>query len=350
MCKLLDEPQRVGSPRDRQIEDWRRFFKYDKQGHKFIILEVYANSTPKEDGRSKGNKSIYIEYTSSLLLNELPVHAFIASANERNFIELTDKEIKLIIGLCNQYYIDENENMFESLYSNKIITEFDKNDFYSRATSKHNEIIESTFKHLTKNNKCLEINKIYKISEKRSNRISSSTRAASNYEENIINRVNNLVLNEFIDKDKTIVNMRSIHNRKMQKKFYNRANEILLKEYNWSVDYKTNKIVFNDDIIIDESRYILTEYEQIEYLAIVNKAVHDFLDTQAENKIIKQEEKRDAYYAKYDTNKNKSYDKHDKNRFAPPFPFPPPYEGFILHNFYVENQKYLSDLLIKLQD
>ena len=71
ICSALSEPEKRGSPKNRQIASWERFLKFERQGHKFIILEIFSTPVVKTDGRSKGNKSIYVEYTSSLLLNSL---------------------------------------------------------------------------------------------------------------------------------------------------------------------------------------------------------------------------------------------------------------------------------------
>lgn len=45
-CKLLNEDIKCSNSKDAQIKEWLRHFNYEKQGHKFIITEIY--DTPKE--------------------------------------------------------------------------------------------------------------------------------------------------------------------------------------------------------------------------------------------------------------------------------------------------------------
>lgn len=339
MCELLEEPEKGGSPKERQIEDWKRYFNYEKKGHKFLILEIYTAPAPKIDGRSQGNNSVYVQYTSSLLLDVLAILALQTRSRESGFVELTNNKIKLILGLCNTEYTGEDEKLFDEMISNKEITTNDKQYFYNRVNSKHNEIIESAFKNLLKNNKCSEITDSYKIAQ------NGKFRLSTEYEENFIEEVHKLVLDEFGEKD-----IYTISSKGKKKPFYKRVNVLLEELYNWKVSYKTNLLFFNTDMLIDDSIYKLTEYEQIEFKAIVNNTIKDFTDNQAVDNKSKNELKIEKHNASYGYFKDTVYDKYDKKRFAPRYPLGNPYKDYILHKYYVENQKLLSDLLIKLDD
>ena len=55
MCKLLDEPQKTGNAKASQLKNWKRYFSFEKSGHKFLIAEVFEK--PKtEKGK---NNSVY---------------------------------------------------------------------------------------------------------------------------------------------------------------------------------------------------------------------------------------------------------------------------------------------------
>ena len=41
LCTALDEPQKTGKSKQLQLLDWQRYFAYEKQGHKFIITEIF---------------------------------------------------------------------------------------------------------------------------------------------------------------------------------------------------------------------------------------------------------------------------------------------------------------------
>lgn len=72
MCKLLDEKVKDGGRnRKLQLEDWERYFKWHKDGHKFIIDEIYTKPKAKIDGREFGNNSIYCEDIQELILYTL---------------------------------------------------------------------------------------------------------------------------------------------------------------------------------------------------------------------------------------------------------------------------------------
>jgi hypothetical protein len=349
MCELLNQPIKKGRPRDRQIVDWERFIKFEKQGHKFKILEIYPTEIPKVDGRKKGNNSKYVTYTSKLLLYF--IYSYIISdnissipGNEQSIIELTNKKIKAITGLCNESFIINDEHIFEELYSNNTITKYDKNNFYRRANSKMAEIIKTTFKFLNKNNNDLSVNTVHILTDnikgihKNINEVKNYPRTANRDEENIIARTKILVLNEYNIKDISIIYLKGL-----QDSFYKRVNELLYQNNKWAILYKTNEISYNDNLVSDIENYMITEEEQQEYLSIVNKSIHKFLDTQAENAIIKLENKIQEYDERNNTNAIEDDNKFNLNLESL-------YDGFNLPDNYVEKQKILSNLLIKLYD
>jgi hypothetical protein len=106
-------------------------------------------------------------------------------------------------------------------------------------------------------------------------------------------------------------------------------------------------------MLIDDSIYKLTEDERIEFKAIVNNTIKDFLDVQANKYFIKNQSKNkigmEEHIAKHSPPSiNKKMDSTpNKTGFYFKYPI---YEGFVLHKYYEENQKILSDLLIKLDD
>ena len=126
---------------------------------------------------------------------------------------------------------------------------------------------------------------------------------------------------------------------------------LLLERYGWKVYYKTNLLFFNEEMVVDNSTYELTEEKEAEFKTIVNSKIKEFLDNQAVTRQVKQELKynheSEEHNAKYSISKNKVYDKYDKQRFAP---ISNPCKCFKYRPNYVENQKLLSDLLINLDN
>ena len=342
MCKLLSENQRKGSPRDRQVEDWKRFFNFEKQGHKFKVIEIYQNEKPKIDGRTEGNHSVYVQYTSLLLLDYLCVFY-----ERKTTIEIFNREVISITGLCNENFINNDESFFNELYSDKGIRKSDKNNFYQRANDKINQIIKSTFKQLNNNYKFIEIKEIYILAEKGN---SKDTRIATDEEIQIIKQTNDAVLKRLGAK-----NMFTIYARNQDKIFYSQVKDILLEKYNWTISYKTNKISFIEDVSIHKGKYALTEEKKAEYITIVNQEIHTFLDKQAEKVMAKSNKNNDAYKIKRDIevnkiNTDKPIEKKHRVRPSTSLKIISDMDKFYkLHDKYIENQKYLSSLLIHIE-
>ena len=78
LCAYLGEQEKGGKSKDLQIKDWERYFSFEKQGHKFIITDVY--DIPKEKVRKqrkvedKPRKKYKTEnYTSNNIKNIKPM-------------------------------------------------------------------------------------------------------------------------------------------------------------------------------------------------------------------------------------------------------------------------------------
>lgn len=138
LCTYLGEQEKGGKSRDLQIKDWERYFSFEKQGHKFIITDVY--DTPKEKIRKqrkvedKPRKKYKTEnYTSNNIKNIKPM------------IELLSE----ILGAC------EYEGEFYSYTSwyCDVLSLFDKKTSDSIYAS--NEALENTCKKYGISNVCL---------------------------------------------------------------------------------------------------------------------------------------------------------------------------------------------------
>lgn len=75
LCELLGEPTKAGNPKIRQLNDFTRYFNYEKQGHAFIITEILNKPKPKIDKRKdvhkKNNNSKYSEPIQALVISIL---------------------------------------------------------------------------------------------------------------------------------------------------------------------------------------------------------------------------------------------------------------------------------------
>lgn len=70
LCTALDEPQKTGKSKQLQLLEWQRYFTYEKQGHKFIITEIFEE--PKEKvTRYTSNNRTNIQSMIDLLQSDL---------------------------------------------------------------------------------------------------------------------------------------------------------------------------------------------------------------------------------------------------------------------------------------
>lgn len=71
-CNLLNEDVFSGSSKRSQLKEWVRHFNYKKQGHKFIIVDIY--DTPKEKQDLRKNNGTFKHGKRNTLLYSVWIH------------------------------------------------------------------------------------------------------------------------------------------------------------------------------------------------------------------------------------------------------------------------------------
>ena len=70
LCERLGEPVKGGDSKKAQLKEWERIFSYQKQGHKFIITEVF--NTQKQNIKRGGNHNqVYAKDMDVIILSYL---------------------------------------------------------------------------------------------------------------------------------------------------------------------------------------------------------------------------------------------------------------------------------------
>lgn len=112
MCFLLGEEVKTGNGKMYQIKNWSNYFKYKRDGHKFIISKVYDTPLNKVDGRA-GRK---ISRRNGELLNLIePMLMDIIRFPENNGEIIMSKiELYTRLGMVNERYKD-NSTLFEDV-------------------------------------------------------------------------------------------------------------------------------------------------------------------------------------------------------------------------------------------
>lgn len=109
MCKLLGEKEKGGNSRAYQIKDWERYFKFKKDGHKFVIQKINSVVEEKIDNRKlntnfyKNKTGAYGKYIRLLVLNML-------SINKDNVIHIGKGNMLESLNLVNRNYRFGNYN------------------------------------------------------------------------------------------------------------------------------------------------------------------------------------------------------------------------------------------------
>jgi len=137
MCAILEQEVVSGKSKQLQIKDWERYIRYSKQGHKFIIDEVYDLEIEKVETR--GRKSIYGDAIQLLLLDLL--------GYKNGKITISKSKLMKALGITNENYSLGNSNLSKlSNYLNMDVRFI--YDFYNVNNSNFKSIIKTALNDL----------------------------------------------------------------------------------------------------------------------------------------------------------------------------------------------------------
>ena len=77
LCNIIEAKATKGKGRQYHIREFERYCTYSKEGHKFIVTEVFDEPLPKIDNRATGGNSKYDELMDKILINILLDHGAI---------------------------------------------------------------------------------------------------------------------------------------------------------------------------------------------------------------------------------------------------------------------------------
>ena len=100
MCGLLDEPIKSGKSKVLQMEDWKRYFDFEKQGHKIIINKIYEDVIEKVD--SKTNKILSNVKSGKYSKDVFPMVKNFVGKHDIEYI--SKSKLLKELGLINQNY------------------------------------------------------------------------------------------------------------------------------------------------------------------------------------------------------------------------------------------------------
>lgn len=346
MCDLLKEDIMAGDSKKAQINRWKRYFEFHKEGQKFVIDEIYEEPFPTDDAR-KRREGLYVKYIELLLLEFL-------SKQVDYKVTLGNKEMYRILGMTNDRYdirnrmgsakaneilrqtIMNNEDKFAFTNSPKI-SNFDINNFYFRAEQKLNRILYSALRSM-KDRFLIDYKKVNIIAEYDNEESQHLDYRESNaYEDKIILEAKNKIIKEM-----GYDNLTEIMLRYKYDDFYEKFNKYVKEEYGWEKCYPQLRVVYIDDI----AKQIPLKAEEIKKLSIedkrtqLNEEIIKCLNTQAEKKYKEAETRFFEYECdKAETEENGEWGKYN--------PFEK--EPFMYKSDYVEIQMALTDYLLNIR-
>jgi len=141
MCRILNEQVCGGDSKKAQLKEWARYFLWEKRGQKFIILDIYDEPLPKDDGRQ--NKNIYVQYIEVILMKILS-----KQKNTKEPFYITTNQLWKLLGMINNNYKNISLDDLNNMITDYEVTSFDMKKFYQRCNQRLREILFSSLNKL----------------------------------------------------------------------------------------------------------------------------------------------------------------------------------------------------------
>lgn len=141
MCRILNEQICGGDSKKAQLKEWARYFLWEKKGQKFIILDIYDEPLPKEDGRA--NRNIYVQYIEVILMKILA-----KQRDSKTPFYITTNQMWKLLGMINNNYKNISLDELNDRIPDYKVTSFDMNKFYQRCNQRLRKILFSSLDRL----------------------------------------------------------------------------------------------------------------------------------------------------------------------------------------------------------
>ena len=321
MCNLIGEEIKTGKAKQLQLKNWKRYFDWEKDGQKFIIIDIYDTPLPKEDLRRKGNNSIYKNYIELILLQYLSKQeGYRKTFTKRNWLEL--------LGMINSKYGKEPKTKLKQL--DYCINDQEITLFYIRSNKKLERVLHDALSNLQREK--LIIVEYETVIVSVDERGKEHRFIANDYQKKKILQTERYILKNVMQ----YKNMFYVYIKNKSNEYYNKVNEKLHELYGWKYYYKQIKIIYDQPNIVDAipSKEVMLQKE------ILNSKIIEFLNDNAKNVYEKKEKEYEDALDEYlnDWIGDKEY---LRNRVKVPNTWKYP-------KAYIEAQRILTDELIRI--
>ncbi|MDO5411370.1 MAG: hypothetical protein Q4F21_13145 [Lachnospiraceae bacterium] len=243
LCGVLGEPVLGGDSKRAQIKEFNRYFEVERVGQKFIILDIYSEPLPREDGRSAGNNSIYVKSIEILLLQYLKSQSHYSCT-------FTRRQLWKLLGMVNQNYHSISDNELIAIEPKKI-TKFQISHFYQRADGWMRRILASALKNL-RNRRLISYDEQVVVIPVKGEKF-----IATDKERKHIDYVEHEVLQKM-----GLVSISQVYASFKTKEFYGAVNELLEKRYGWKETFQQYKLIYTQANIESDLPEIGKELER----------------------------------------------------------------------------------------
>lgn len=237
MCRILGQEVCGGDSKKAQLKEWARYFLWEKKGQKFIILDIYDEPLPKEDGRR--DKNIYVQYIQVILMKIL--------AKQRDSKEpfyITTNQLWKLLGMINNNYKNISLDELNERIPEYEIKSFDMKKFYQRCNQRLREILFSSLDRLQ--NKALikydiEIVIVYIDT----NGVVIYEPANDEQEKCVLKAERKALL------DMKLETKRQVYAKFKDTEYFGRVNAYLQKWYGWEYTFNRIKIKYNKSDVFE---------------------------------------------------------------------------------------------------
>jgi len=307
LCSVLGEKVKTGNSKERQLVDWSRYFKWEKEGNKFIIIKIHEKPLNKIDNRKlNGNISPYIKDAEILLIDLLlcgegelllPNTALLQALKfvNHNYSKyygynrpLLANGLNIDLELVHDYYNNVNSSLVGNLKT--VISRLEKKKLLF-----HKEVVMVKVVELDSNNynengniklyvdNVIDHNGFERVTYKVAPIKTKETfREATNEELRAILRVQRETMIKLgLNKDDKY---NVLYKEGLTFKFNKIVNDRLLKEYNILRSFKSHQLIFNNDHLEEERIDLLDELEKELIQNNINQEVRNRILDNAKNR------------------------------------------------------------------
>lgn len=265
LCFLLEEPILDGNSKKAQMKEWSRYFDFEKQGHKFIIKEIYDIPLPEDFSEN----DIYSKYIQVILTKYL---------KEEGCGDFTMTQLLKLCGFV-------NENWDDMTLLSKYTEE--NNITYPQSKYYYNQLYQHVYSYCTKAlTRCLD---------------RLSKRKFLNWKKILYIKVNNVEHEATIEEETKYMNIVYSVRQEME---INRVNVYNRDEYYKEINKRFNECGWDNAIYLIRIVYatdfidnIIKESEEKYRQSIINvnknclNQMYKYIDVDIENDIKKQANK-----------------------------------------------------------